>query len=250
MVEKIKEVELKLLATNKELEEYKALAKYNEKRFKVYQNDHSSKCQCSTVINELQVTLRKKDDELNECKKTMSKNEQIIKQNQIRINECESMLTNQVVQMEIFRSKAEVIEEELELYDWTIDLSELFENGDNLDSAPFYTSSDLYCLSLSVDHNKDKNIMEIYLHRCRDNNKEEEKEGRIQTFEGFDYNIYVVCNGKIVCSDEGSFTNYPLFNIGRAYQRSRGFVCHEFHYDDIVTLVDKNFHIFCKASIF
>lgn len=135
MVEKIKEVELKLLATNKELEEYKALAKYNEKCFKVYQNDHSSKCQCSTVIDELQVTLRKKDDELNECKKTMSKNEQIIKQNQIRINECERMLTNQVVQMEIFRSKAEVIEEELELYDWTIDLSELFENGDILDKA-------------------------------------------------------------------------------------------------------------------
>lgn len=87
------------------------------------------------MIDELQVTLRKKDDELNECKKTMSKNEQIIKQNQIRINECERMLTNQVVQMEIFRSKADVIEEELELYDWTIDLSELFENGDILDKA-------------------------------------------------------------------------------------------------------------------
>ena len=250
MVEKIKEVELKLLATNKELEEYKALAKNNDKRFKDYKNTHSSKCQCSTVMKELEVTLRKKDDELNECKKTMNKNEEMAKQNQVRINECERKLANRVVQIEIFRSKVEVIEQELELHDWMIEWNELVANDGYLESAPFHTSSDLYCLSLSVDYDEDLGEMDISLHRCRDNNKIEEDDGRIQTFEGFDYKIYVVCNSEIVCSDHGSFTNYPLFNIGRTYERSRGFVCHELDFDDMNPLVNENFHIFCKAGTF
>ena len=250
MVEKIKEVELKLLATNKELDEYKALAKNNDKRFKDYQNTHSSKCQCSTVMKELEVTLRKKDDKLNECKKRMNKNEEMAKQNLVRINECERKLAKQVVQIEIFRSKVEVIEQELELHDWMIEWDELVANDGHLESAPFYTSSDLYCLSLTVNYDLDFLKMDIGLHRCRDNNKIEEKDGRIQTFEGFNYKIYVVCKSKIACSAHGSFTNYPLLNIGRAYQRSRGFVRHEFGSDDMNPLVNDNFHIFCKAGTF
>ena len=95
LAKKMKEIERSLLATNKELDEYKALAKNNDKRFKYYQNNSL----------EPEVTLRKKDCELNKCKETLNKNEEMVEQNQIRINDCESKLASQVVQIEILRNK-------------------------------------------------------------------------------------------------------------------------------------------------
>ena len=107
----------------------------------------------------------------------MNKNEEMAKQNQVRINESEGKLANQVVQIEIFRSKVEVIEQELELHVWTIEWNKLVANDGYLESAPFYTSSDLYCLSLSMDYDEGIDYMDMGLHRCRDNNKIEEEEG-------------------------------------------------------------------------
>ena len=66
----MKEIEGRLLATNKELDEYKALAKNNDKRFIYYQNNSL----------EPEVTLRKKDCELNKCKETLNKNEEMVEQ--------------------------------------------------------------------------------------------------------------------------------------------------------------------------
>lgn len=240
-MDKMKELEIKLLATSKELEEYKALAKYNDKRFK----DHLANCQCSREIKELEVALRKKDDELVECKKTMNKNEEMARRNGIRINDWESKLASQVFQIDILRNKAEVVEEELELYDWRIDWDELVINEGDLESAPFHTSSNLYCLSLSVEYDEIEESMDIYLHRCRD---DDEKVGRIPTYSGLDYTIYVVCNNKVVDSNSGSLMDFSCFNIGRAYERSKGFVCLELSWEDIDSLRNKNFHIFCHAS--
>ena len=95
LAKKMKEIERSLLATNKELDEYKALAKNNDKCFKYYQNNSL----------EPEVTLRKKDCEVNKCKETLNKNEEMVEQNQIRINDCESKLASQVVQIEILRNK-------------------------------------------------------------------------------------------------------------------------------------------------
>ena len=253
LAKKMKEVEGKLLATNKELDEYKALAKKNDKRFKDYQNDHFPKCQCSTKMKELEITLRKKDYELNECKKAVNKNEEMVAQNQIRINDCESKLASRVVQIKTLRNKAEVIQDELKLYDWRIDWNELNDYG-ILESAPFYTTSDLYCLSLSMECDQADIFEEktkIYLHRCRDYGKADEQEGRIQTLEGFYYKIYVVFDNEIVCTNSGYFTDYSLFNIGWAYQRSKGFLCLEFDYDYVdVIFAEDFFHVFCTASTF
>ena len=250
LVEKMKEVEGKLLATNKELDEYKALAKKNDERFKDYQNDHFPKCQCSTKMKELEITLRKKDYELNECKKTVNKNEEMVKQNQIRINNCESELASQVVQIETLHNKVEVLQDELKFYDWRIDWNKLSDHG-ILQSVPFYTTFDLYCLSLSVEYDQanvfDEN-MKIYLHRCRDHNKKDEQEGRIQTLEGFYYKIYVVCCYEIFFTTSGYFTDCSLFNIGRTYQRSKGFLCLKFDYS-VVGLAE-DFNVFCTASTF
>ena len=113
----MKEVEGKLLATNKELDKYKALAKSNDKRFKDYQNDHFPKCQCSTKMKELEITFKKKDYEFNEGKKTVNKNEEMVKRNQIRTNDFESKLASRVVQIETLSNKPEVIQDELKLYD-------------------------------------------------------------------------------------------------------------------------------------
>ena len=245
-MEKMNEVEGKLLATSKELDEYKALAKYNDKRFKDYQNEHFPKCQCSTRIKELEVTLGEKDYELHECKKTVNKIEEIAKQNQIRINDCESKLALQEVQMEILCNKVPVIEEELRLYDWRIDWNELNEHDGKLESAPFHTTSDLYCLSLSVDYDHFEDHMMIYLHRCRDYYKKDKKEGWIQTLEGFNYKIYVVCDDEIRFTNSGHFADYSLFNIGRAYQRSRGFLCYELGSGEVMYL-GRDFHIICRA---
>ena len=240
-MDKVKELELKLLATSKELEEYKALAEYNDKRLK----DHLANCQWSREMKEVEVALKKKDDELVECKETMRKNEEMTRQNQIRINNWESKWASQVVQIEILRNKAEVVEEELELYDWRIAWNELINNDGDLESAPFHTASDLYCLSLSVQYDDLDESMDIYLHRCRD---DDERVGRIPTYRGFDYTIYVVCNNKVVDSDSGSLTDFSCFNIGRAYDRSKGFVCLELSSEDIAHLTYENFHIFCHAS--
>ena len=239
-MDKVKELELKLLATSKELEEYKALAKYNDKHFK----DHLANCQCSREMKEVEVALRKKDDELVECKETMNKNKEMTRQNQIRINNWESKWASQVVQIEILRNKAEVMVEEFNLYDWRIDWNELVNNHGDLESAPFHAASDLYCLSLSVQYDFGKS-MDIYLHRCRDDN---EKVGRIRTYEGFDYTIHVVCNNKVVDSDCGFLMDFSSFNIGRGYERSKGFVCLELSSEDIYHLRNENFHIFCHAS--
>ena len=258
--QKMKEVEDKLLATNKELDEYKALAKNNDKRFKDYQNDHFPKCQCSTRMKELEVTLRKKDYELKECKKTVNKNEEMVKQNQIRINDCESELASRVVQIEILCNQVEVMKEEHKLYDWMVDWNELNDNYGVLHSAPFYATSDLYCLSLSVQHVEKQfdlghgtistSKIKIYLHRCRDNDNEDEKVGWIQTLEGFYYKIYVACDGEIVCRNSGFFTDYSLFNIGWEYQRSKGFLCSDLDFDEISLVIDRNFRVFCTASTF
>ena len=133
-----------------------------------------------------------------------------------------------------------------------IDWNELSDYG-ILDSALFYTTSDLYRLSLSVGHDQvdifeDK--MKIYLHRCRDYRKEDEKEGRIQTLEGFYCKIYVACDDKIVCRNSGFFTDYSLFNIGWAYQRSKGFLCSHLDYDEVCFVEGQNFRVFCTASTF
>ena len=238
-MDKMKELELKLLATSKELEEYKSLAKYNDKRFK----DHLENCHCSREMKELENALRKKDDELVECKKTITENEAVTLQNGFRIDDLESKLASQVVQIEILRNKAEVVEEELELHDWRINWHELVDNY-GLESGPFHTTSDLYCLCLSVEYDNLDDSMEICLHRCRD----DDEVGRIPTYEGFDYTIYVVCNNKVVDSDSGSITDFSCFNIGRAYNRSRGFVCLELSSEDLDSLRNENFHIFCHAS--
>ena len=239
-MDKMKELEFKLLATSKELEEYKALAKCNDKCFK----DHLANCQCSREIKELDVALRKKDDELVECKKTLNKNEEMSRQNRIRINDWESKLASQVVHIKILRNKADVVEEELELYDWRIDWYELINDG-NLESAPFHTASDLYCLSLSLEYDESEESMDIYLHNCRDDDK---KVGRILTYRGLDYTVYVVCNSKVVNSNSGSLMDFSCFNIGRAYEGSKGFVCLDLSWKDIDSLRNKNFHIFCHAS--
>ena len=237
-MDKMKELELKLLATSKELEEYKSLAKYNDKRFK----DHLENCHCSGEMKELENALRKKDDELVECKKTITENEAVTLQNGFRIDDLESKLASQVVQIEILRNKAEVVEEELELYDWRINWYELVDNY-GLESGPFHTTSDLYCLCLSVEYDDLDDSMEICLHR-----RDDDEVGRIPTYEGFDYTIYVVCNNKVVDSDSGSLTDFSCFNIGRAYNRSRGFVCLELSSEDIDSLRNENFHIFCHTS--
>lgn len=237
-MDKMKELELKLLATSKELEEYKSLAKYNDKRFK----DHLENCHCSREMKELENALRKKDDELVECKKTITENEAVTLQNGFRIDDLESKLASQVVQIEILRNKAEVVEEELELYDWRINWHELVDSY-GLESGPFHTTSDLYCLCLSVEYDNLDDSMEICLHRCRD----DDEVGWIPTYEGFDYTIYVVCN-KVVDSDSGSLTDFSCFNIGRAYNRSRGFVCLELSSEDLDSLRNENFHIFCHTS--
>ena len=234
-----KELELKLLATSKELEEYKSLAKYNDKRFK----DHLENCHCSREMKELENALIEKDDELDEFKDKVSANETGTCLNHYRIQDLESKLASQVVQIEILRNKAEVVEEELDLYDWRIDWCELFANGD-LESAPFHTTSDLYCLSISVEYDEIDDSMEIYLHRCRD----DDEVGRIPTYKGFDYTIYVVCNSKVVESNSGSLTDFSCFNIGRAYDRSRGFVCLWLSSKDVNSLRYKDFHIFCHTS--
>ena len=239
-MDKVKELELKLLATSKELEECKALAEYNDKRFK----NHLANCQCSREMKEAEVALRKKDDELVECKETMSKNEEMTRQNQIRINNWEAKWASQVVQIEILRNKAEVVEEELNMYDWRINWNELIDSNGCLDSTPFRTASDLYCLSLSVEYNKFHKGMVIYLHRYRDH----DEVGGIPTDRGFDYAIYVVCNNKVVDRDSGSLMDFSCFHIGRAYARSRGFVCLELDSDYIDHLRCENFHIFCLAS--
>ena len=238
-MDKMKELELKLLTTSKELEKYKSLAKYNDKRFK----DHLENCHCSGEMKELENALRKKDDELVECKKTITENEAVTLQNGFRIDDLESKLASQVVQIEILRNKAEVVEEELELYDWRINWYELVDNY-GLESGPFHTTSDLYCLCLSVEYDDLDDSMEICLHRCRD----DDEVGRIPTYEGFDYTIYVVCNNKVVDSDSGSLTDFSCFNIGRAYNRSRGFVCLELSSEDLDSLRNENFHIFCHTS--
>ena len=238
-MDKMKELELKLLATSKELEEYKSLAKYNDKRFK----DHLENCHCSREMKELENALRKKDNELVECKKTITRNEEVTSQNGFRIDDLESKLASQVVQIEILRNKAEVVEEELDLYDWRINWHELVDMG-SLERESFRTTSVLYCLSLSVQYDNFDDSMEIYLHRCRD----DDEVGRIPTYEGFDYTIYVVCNGEVVDSDSGSLTDFSCFNIGRAYNRSRGFVCLELNSEDVDSLRNENFHIFCRTS--
>ena len=86
LINRMKELEIELLATNKEIEEYKALAKYNHKRFK----DHLANCQCSRKMKELEVALKKKDDKLAECKKLMDKSAKMARQSGIRINRLES----------------------------------------------------------------------------------------------------------------------------------------------------------------
>ena len=237
-MDKMKELELKLSATSKELEEYKSLVKYNDKRFK----DHLENCHCSREMKELENTLRKKDDELAECKKTLIKTEEVTRQNGVRIDDLESKLASQVVQIEILRNKAEVVEEELELYDWRINWYELVDNY-GLESGPFHTTSDLYCLCLSVEYDDLDDSMEICLHR-----RDDDEVGRIPTYEGFDYTIYVVCNNKVVDSDSGSLTDFSCFNIGRAYDRSRGFVCLDLSSEDLDSLRNENFHIFCHTS--
>ena len=238
-MDKMKELELKLLATSKELEEYKSLAKYNDKRFK----DHLENCHCSREMKELENALRKKDDELVECKKTITENEAVTLQNGFRIDDLESKLASQVVQIEILRNKAEVVEEELELYDWRINWHELVDSY-GLESGPFHTTSDLYCLCLSVEYDNLDDSMEICLHRCRD----DDEVGRIPTYEGFDYTIYVVWDNRVVESNSGSLTDFSCFNIGRTYNRSRGFVCLELNSDDVDFLRNDYFHIFCHTS--
>ena len=251
LAKKMKEVEGKLLATNKELDKYKTLAKNNDKRFKDYQNDHFPKCQCSTRIKELEVTLRKKDYELNECKKTVNKIEEMVKQNQIGINDFQSKWPRQAVLTESLGSTVRVIQEELKLYDWRIKWDELDDNDGRLESAPFHAASDLYCLSLSVYHNKIfGDDINVYLHRCRDNDKEDEKEGRIQTLGGFSYKIYVICDDIVILRNSGFFTDYSLFNIGRAYQRSKGFLCFKLDYEGLGFLEGCDIHIFCTACAF
>ena len=238
-MDKMKELEVKLSATSKELEEYKSQAKYTDKCFK----DHLENCHCSREMKELENTLRKKDDELVKCKKTVIKNEEVTWQNGVRIDDLEIKLASQVVQIEILRNKAEVVEEELELYDWRINWHKLVEN-DSLESAPFHTTSDLYRLSLSVEYDNSDDSMEICLHRCRD----DDEVGRIPTYEGFDYTIYVVWDNRVVESNSGSLTDFSCFNIGRTYNRSRGFVCLELNSDDVDFLRNDYFHIFCHTS--
>ena len=72
-------------------------------------------------VKNLEVGLEEKDQELLECKNITRKHEEIIKQNQKRLTDCEDIMANQLVQIEVLRSKVEVMEEELELYDWRID---------------------------------------------------------------------------------------------------------------------------------
>ena len=74
------------------------------------------------------------------------------------------------------------------------------------------------------------NSMDIYLQRCRD---DDEKVGRIRTNTGFDCTVYVVCNNEVVDSDSGSLTGFSCFNIGKAYQRSKGFACLEHSCEDV-----------------
>lgn len=89
------------------------------------------------------------------------------------------------------------------------------------------------------------NSMDIYLQRCRD---DDEKVGRIRSNTGFDCNVYVVCNNEVVDSDSGSLTEFSCFNIGKAYQRSKGFACLEHSCEDVDSLRIEYFHIFYTAS--
>ena len=75
-MEKMKELDLKLIASNEELKEYKTLTKSNYECFKDYQYYHFANCQCSREMKELKTWLKEKDEELI---KTMKKMEQMRK---------------------------------------------------------------------------------------------------------------------------------------------------------------------------
>lgn len=174
-------------------------------------------------VKNLEVGLEEKDKELLECKNITRKHEKIIKQNQKRLTDCEGIMANQLVQIEVLRSKVEVMEEELELYDWRIDWNELVACGFEIESEPFYTTSDLYQFSMKAFYNEMKKSLEVCLYRYRNNNEY----GRIVTSFGFDYAIYAVCNNKVVDSNTDTFVGFASFDISRHNSKSRGFKCIE-----------------------
>lgn len=67
----MKELELKLIATNKELKKYRILTKINYERFKDYQNDDCDNCQCSREIKELKTCPKSKDEDFMDIMKKM-----------------------------------------------------------------------------------------------------------------------------------------------------------------------------------
>lgn len=195
-------------------------------------------------VKNLEVGLEEKDQELLECKNITRKHEEIIKQNQKRLTDCEGIMANQLVQIEVLRSKVEVMEEELELYDWRIDWNELVACGFEIESEPFYTTSDLYQFSMKAFYNEIKKSLEVWLYRYRNNNEY----GRIVTSFGFDYAIYAVCNNKVVDSYTDTFVDFASFDISRHNSKSRGFKCIELSPEKTDQLRYQNFHIIFRAS--
>ena len=160
----MKELELKLSARDKELEEYKAVAKYNDRHIKDYQNNSFGKCLFSGKIKELEVALRKKDQEFIEYQKPLKKNEEIAQKNQVRLKASENKWANQAVQIKILQSKVMVMEEELDLYDWWINWNDLVGNNGDIESTSFHTDPDLYGLSLSMNYNIiEESCISIYI---------------------------------------------------------------------------------------
>ena len=195
-------------------------------------------------VKDLETGLKEKDQELHECKNIMRKHEETIKQNQKRLTDCEGVIASQLVQIEIMRNKVEVMEEELELYDWRIDWNEMVACGFEIESEPFYTTSDLYRLSMKAFYNEIKKSFEVWLYRYRNNNEY----GRIVTSFGFDYAIYAVCNSKVVDSYTDTFVDFASFDISRNNNKSKGFKCIELSPEKTDQLKYQNFHIICQAS--
>ena len=92
---------------------------------------------------------------------------EITEENYCKINDSRRNLERQVAKNRIVRNKLEVLEKELKLYDRRIYWNELVANCGVLESAPFHTTADLYCLSLSVKYDVHYDSLDIYLHRCR-----------------------------------------------------------------------------------
>lgn len=195
-------------------------------------------------LNELEISVRKKEKEIDDHKKTIANLTSAVTQLQTTVNNLQELVGDISSQVKILADKNS--NEEFGIFKWIIPVHELKQCEQY--SEPYYITSGPFLLQLSAAIKGKK--LEVWLYRCRGKN---DIAGKIATIPRiYRCIVYLVNISGNVFSRSMEFRTGSDLNIGAAYQRSRGT-----GYDDFFKTSTSNWnewvikdhlHLICKLE--